>query len=83
MFREYKRLNHFGKMFGIKRKWFETNKKYSERLKQKLLIGNEPEFTRTKKKLLEALKESGFILDNFKIIENYKKGKIFAVIEMF
>ena len=82
MFREYKRLNHFGKIFGIKRKWFETNKKYSERLKQKLLISNEPEFTRTKKKLLEALKEVGFILDNFKIIENYKKGKIFAVIEI-
>lgn len=83
MIKEYKRLNYYGQMFGIKRKWFETNKKYSERLKQKLLIGNEPEFTRTKKKLLEALKEAGFILDKFEIKEDYEKQKITAIIEMF
>ena len=33
LLKEFKRLNYYGKMFGIKRKWYETNKKYSERLK--------------------------------------------------
>lgn len=83
MLKEYKRLNYYGKMFGIKRKLFETNSQYNKRLKQWLLKAQEPEFTSTKKKLLEALEEAGFILDNFKIIENYKKNKIFAVIEMY
>ena len=46
-------------------------------------MGNEPEFTRTKKKLLEALEVAGFILDKFEIKEDYKKQKITAVIEMF
>lgn len=83
MLKEYKRLNYYGKMFGIKRKLFETNSKYNNRLKQWLLKAHEPEFTRTKKRLLEALEVAGFILDKFEIKEDYEKQKITAVIEMF
>ena len=81
MIKEYRRLNYYGKIFGIKRKLFETNSKYKKRLKERLLTP--PEFTRTKKKLLEALAEVGFILDKFEIKEDYEKQKIIAVIEMF
>ena len=83
MLKEYKRLNYYGKMFNIKRKLFETNSQYNNRLKQWLLKAQEPEFTRTKKKLLEALEVAGFILDKFEIKEDYEKQKITAVIEMF
>lgn len=80
--KEYKKLNCYGKLFGIKRKFFESNKKYSERLRFSLLKGKAPELTRTRKRLLETLKEIGFVLDDFKIVQNYKKERIYVVLEI-
>ncbi len=78
--KEYKKLNAYGEMIGIKRKLFEFNFQYRKRIIQKLNCPTE--FTRTKKKFLEALEVTGFILDKFEIKEDYEKQKITAVIEM-
>lgn len=81
MFKEYKKLNHYGKLLGIKRKWFESNKSYRYRLVYFTSAMKEPP-KRTMEILKNALENANFYLDKFEIEEDFNTGKIKVIIEL-
>lgn len=80
--KEYKELNFFGKMLGIKRRFFETNKKYKERLNYFTSAMKEPP-KRTKESLMQALEKAGFYLNKYEITQDFNTGKITTIIEIY
>ena len=81
MFKEYKKLNYYGKLLGIKRKWFESNKSYRHRLVYFTSAMKESP-KRTMGTLKSALENANFYLDKIEIKEDFNTGKIKVIMEI-
>lgn len=82
LIKEYKKLNRYGEIIGIKRKFIETNNKYRERIQEHYKKHTQPEYYYgTLRALIETLENIGF--KTYHIENDYENNQIKLTLSIF